>query len=110
MNKMLKIGLISLVAFGFSTPSALASKHQMDVNGDGNITAEEHAAASAERFKKMDLNGDGVATKDERKEAKKKAKEMKEAKKKAKDEMKDAGKAKRDEEKAKRKGKEDDNK
>lgn len=107
MNKMLKIGLISLVAFGFSTPSALASKHQMDANGDANITAEEHAAAAAERFKKMDLNGDGVASKDEikeaKKKAKKKAKKMKEAKKKAKDEMKD-------EEKAKRKGKEDDNK
>lgn len=38
---------------------------QMDSNGDGVITAEEHAASAAERFAAMDTNGDGKLTQDE---------------------------------------------
>lgn len=38
---------------------------KMDSNGDGVITAEEHAAAAAKRFTEMDTNGDGKLTRDE---------------------------------------------
>lgn len=40
---------------------------QMDSNGDGVITAEEHAAGAAKRFSAMDANGDGKVTPDEMK-------------------------------------------
>ncbi|MDJ0835164.1 MAG: hypothetical protein QNK37_01530 [Acidobacteriota bacterium] len=36
-----------------------------DTNGDGQISAEEFAAATQLRFEKMDANGDGVLTEDE---------------------------------------------
>jgi len=39
----------------------------MDSNGDGQISAEEHAAAAAKRFARMDSNGDGMVTKAEMK-------------------------------------------
>lgn len=49
-----------------------AGKHgghfaQMDANGDGTITAEEHAAGAAKRFAMMDANGNGEITVDEMK-------------------------------------------
>jgi Ca2+-binding EF-hand superfamily protein len=37
----------------------------MDTDGDGVITAEEHAKAAAARFEKMDTNKDGVLSKEE---------------------------------------------
>ena len=40
---------------------------QMDSNGDGAISAEEHAAGAAKRFSAMDTNGDGKVTRDEMK-------------------------------------------
>ena len=40
---------------------------QMDSNGDGVITAEEHAAGAAQRFSAMDANSDGKVTTDEMK-------------------------------------------
>lgn len=40
---------------------------QMDSNGDGAISAEEHAAGAAKHFAAMDSNGDGKVTKDEMK-------------------------------------------
>ena len=38
---------------------------QMDTNGDGAISVEEHEAMAAERFAAMDANGDGKVSKDE---------------------------------------------
>jgi hypothetical protein len=40
---------------------------KMDANGDGVVTADEHAAMAAKRFSKMDANGDGKITDDEMK-------------------------------------------
>lgn len=40
----------------------------MDSNGDGTITADEHATAAAKRFAEMDANGDGKVTRDEMKQ------------------------------------------
>ncbi len=40
---------------------------QLDSDGDGAISAEEHAAGSAKRFAAMDANGDGKVTADEMK-------------------------------------------
>lgn len=40
---------------------------KMDTNGDGAISAEEHAAGAAKRFSKMDANDDGKVTRDEMK-------------------------------------------
>ena len=40
---------------------------KMDANGDGVVTADEHAAMAAQRFSKMDANGDGKVTSDEMK-------------------------------------------
>jgi Ca2+-binding EF-hand superfamily protein len=37
----------------------------VDTNGDGILTAEEHAAGSRAMFEKMDTNKDGFLTKDE---------------------------------------------
>jgi len=37
----------------------------MDTNGDGAISAEEHATAAKARFDKMDTNKDGFLTKEE---------------------------------------------
>jgi len=83
--KHLKMNLlITVLALAFSMPLAMAGKSKlqmMDTNGDGNISAAEHAEAAAKRFAMMDLNGDGVATKEEIKEMKQKAKEEKKAKK-----------------------------
>jgi Ca2+-binding EF-hand superfamily protein len=44
---------------------AVAMLKAMDKNGDGIITAEEHAKAAEERFEKMDTNKDGFLTKEE---------------------------------------------
>jgi len=38
---------------------------KMDANGDGVVTAKEHASMAAERFTKMDANNDGKLTSDE---------------------------------------------
>jgi Ca2+-binding EF-hand superfamily protein len=38
---------------------------QMDTNGDGKISPEEHAAAAKKMFEMMDTNGDGKVTADE---------------------------------------------
>jgi Ca2+-binding EF-hand superfamily protein len=35
---------------------------QMDTNGDGKVSADEHAAAAKTKFQKMDANGDGKVT------------------------------------------------
>ncbi len=40
---------------------------KMDTNGDGKISAAEHAAMAASWFKKMDANGDGFVSKAEMK-------------------------------------------
>lgn len=40
---------------------------KMDTNGDGVVTADEHAAMAAKHFSKMDANGDGKVTSDEMK-------------------------------------------
>ncbi|MDT8375680.1 MAG: hypothetical protein RQ867_02960 [Mariprofundaceae bacterium] len=40
---------------------------KMDTNGDGVVTADEHAAVAAQRFSKMDANSDGQITSDEMK-------------------------------------------
>ncbi|MCF7822025.1 MAG: EF-hand domain-containing protein [Mariprofundaceae bacterium] len=40
---------------------------KMDTNGDGVVTADEHAAMAARHFSKMDANGDGKLTSDEMK-------------------------------------------
>ncbi len=37
----------------------------VDTDGDGTLTAEEHAAGSRSMFEKMDTNKDGFLTKDE---------------------------------------------
>jgi hypothetical protein len=42
---------------------------KMDANGDGVVTADEHATMAAKHFSKMDANGDGKVTRDEMKAA-----------------------------------------
>jgi len=49
----------------------------MDTNGDGQLSAEEHAAEAAKRFAEMDINGDGMVTRAELKERNKKHKQDK---------------------------------
>lgn len=44
----------------------------IDTDGDGAITAAEHASGSQRMFKKMDANGDGSMSKDECREGHKK--------------------------------------
>jgi Ca2+-binding EF-hand superfamily protein len=36
--------------------------HQMDTNGDGRISTDEHAVAAKRMFEKMDANKDGLVT------------------------------------------------
>ncbi|MDX8388700.1 MAG: hypothetical protein R8M46_09260 [Ghiorsea sp.] len=75
MLKQIAKSLFMVIAVAILVPAlASAGGHKgkdfmkkIDTNGDGQISAEEHASAAAERFKKMDANGDGVATKKEMK-------------------------------------------
>ena len=49
-----------------STEMSSAEKIKVvDTNGDGTLTAEEHAAGSKRMFEKMDTNKDGFVSKDE---------------------------------------------
>jgi Ca2+-binding EF-hand superfamily protein len=51
---------------GQKTEPAAADKIKMiDTNGDGALSAEEHAAGSRQMFDKMDADGDGYLTKAE---------------------------------------------
>lgn len=44
---------------------------KMDSNGDGAISADEHAIGAAERFSRMDINSDGKVTREEMKQHRK---------------------------------------
>ncbi|MDQ6956539.1 MAG: EF-hand domain-containing protein [Mariprofundaceae bacterium] len=82
------IGLILAAAFASTVTigMATASPHDgekgkkgyhfkmIDSNGDGKISAEEHAIAAAKRFSKMDTNGDGFVSKKEMRKHHKKMK------------------------------------
>ena len=73
------IGLVLAAAFASAVTvgTATASSHDgekgkkgyhfkmMDSNGDGKISADEHAVAAAKRFSKMDANDDGFVSKKE---------------------------------------------
>ena len=48
-----------------SDTSAAGKIKVIDTDGDGILTAEEHAAGSRAMFEKMDTNKDGFLTKDE---------------------------------------------
>jgi Ca2+-binding EF-hand superfamily protein len=50
---------------GKSDMSAAEKIKTVDANGDGVLTAEEHAAASAAMFGKMDTDKDGFLSKEE---------------------------------------------
>lgn len=69
MNRLIVALIIGMVAIPLSA-SAIecpGGNHmmRMDANGDGSISAEEHAAMAAARFAEMDTNGDGKVTRDE---------------------------------------------
>lgn len=61
----LMIPATALAAPGGPGKPGASHFQQMDSNGDGVITAEEHAAAAAKRFATMDSNGDGKLTREE---------------------------------------------
>ena len=74
MKKMILLALLMLAvpAVAMACPGGSDGKRgghfqQMDTNGDGAVSVEEHEAMAAERFSKMDTNGDGKVTKDEMK-------------------------------------------
>jgi len=73
----LLIAVLAIPVAAMACPSKGDAKHgghfqKADTNGDGVITADEHAAMAARHFSKMDANGDGKVTRDEMKAAWKK--------------------------------------
>src|SRR5215468_11585958 len=74
--KLTKITIFGLATlFGTAVPLAAqaadkpgdheAMFKQMDTNGDGKISADEHAAAAKKMFEKMDANHDNKVTAEE---------------------------------------------
>jgi len=73
----MKKSILVLIILAFAIPATamacpgagqgMRGKHfeQMDSNGDGTISAKEHAAAAAKRFSMMDSNGDGKLSNEE---------------------------------------------
>ncbi len=80
MNKTtLKITTVMIAALGVAMGSALAKGHphegqrrgeqmfdKADINGDGQISADEIEAAKKKSFAKMDVDGDGYLTEADR--------------------------------------------
>jgi len=85
MKTNTKVSIIAAAVVAMAMPlTGMAgekkSNHYMkmvDTNGDGQVSAQEHAAAAAKRFAKMDANGDGMVTKEEMKAMHKKYKKHK---------------------------------
>lgn len=72
----LLIAALSLPVAAMACPGEGKGKHgghfeKMDANGDGAISADEHAAGASKRFSRMDINGDGKITRDEMKQHRK---------------------------------------
>ena len=83
IKRVLKGVLLPLLVAGFSVSAFAEGEHhkhwkKMDANGDGQISASEHANASQARFHRMDRNQDGMLSKKEMRKAHKKMKEMRE--------------------------------
>lgn len=58
-------GMSEAQAFGKGKDRAAGFLAKMDTDGDGQVSAAEHSAASQERFKKLDADGNGFITQDE---------------------------------------------
>lgn len=76
MNRKIRYApLLSLLGALALSPAAFAQHADMfatmDSNGDGKISAEEHAAGASAMFAKMDANHDGSVTAEEMKAGKK---------------------------------------
>lgn len=71
MNRSNRTGLLLALCGLALSPAAFAQKHDMhammDSDGNGAISAAEHAAAAQKMFAKADANGDGSLGADEMK-------------------------------------------
>ena len=71
MNRSNRTGLLLALCGLALSPAAFAQKHDMhammDSDGNGAISAAEHAAAAQKMFAKADANGDGSVGADEMK-------------------------------------------
>lgn len=62
---LLAIGALALSSAAFAQDHSMHA--MMDADGDGAISAAEHAAGAAKMFAKADANGDGSVSADEMK-------------------------------------------
>jgi Ca2+-binding EF-hand superfamily protein len=72
--KKLRICMVTLAFCGASSPAVANDDHgdmmkTMDSNGDGAVSADEHAAGAKTMFDRMDANKDGVVTAQEMEKA-----------------------------------------
>lgn len=71
MNRLHRTGLLLALCGLALSPAAFAQQHDMhammDSDGNGAISAAEHAAAAQKMFEKADADGDGSISADEMK-------------------------------------------
>ena len=65
VSLILAVPAVSIACPGGGDGKRGSHFQMMDSNGDGVVSADEHAAMAAERFAAMDTNGDGKVSSDE---------------------------------------------